>query len=101
MDVAMLVFDSVVLYAGEDKDTFARRFLQSFLKGYRPENRLDAFWLRQMPDFLKLLEIGAYAEAYKFYEAGDAGEWGRKFMPGRKARIENGVPYLNVDFERC
>ncbi len=99
MDIAMLVFDGVVLYPGADKEAFAARFLKSFLKGYQPEGRLELFWLRQMPHFLKLLESGVYAQVYTAYEAGQVDEWVGKFMPGRKARLEKDVPYLSLDWE--
>jgi amicoumacin kinase len=100
MDAAMLLFDSLVLYAGADKQAFAERFLSCFLKGYLHENPLSGFWLRQLPHFLKLLEISVYATVYKAYAAGTDDDWIGKFMPGRQARLVNDVPYVGMDFER-
>lgn len=98
MDIAMSVFDMLVLYPGADKEAFAVRFLQSYLKGYRAENTLSAFWLGQLPYFLKLLEIGVYAEVRTYYNPADADSWVGRFMANRTARIENDVPYVALDF---
>ena len=100
MDTAMLLFDSQVLYPGADKDGFAEHFLRCYLKGYLPENPLGGFWLRQLPHFLKLLEINVYAVVHRAYTAGSQDGWIGKFMPGRQARLENDVPYVGTDFER-
>ena len=97
MDIAVLLFDILVLYPGTDKDEYGQDFLHSFLTGYLTENPLSMFWLEQLPFFLKLLEINIYdlvAESYP----DNAGEWGMKFMPGRKERLENDTPYMNLDF---
>ena len=100
MDVAMSVFDLVVLYPGPDTKDFAARFMNSYLKGYTAENDLSAFWISQLPHFLKLLEIGVYTQVYQFYDPKDADPWVGKFMAGRKDRIEQDVPYVvEVEFE--
>lgn len=100
MDIAMNLFDLVVLYPGTDKDEFARRFLADYLKGYLAENPLDPFWLRRLPQFLKLLEIGVYAQLYHFYDPADQSSWAGRFMTDRKSRIEHDIPYLGLDFEK-
>jgi len=100
MDLAMLLFDALVLHAGGDQDGFVENFLRCLLKGYLPQNPMGGFWLRQLPHFLKLLEIGVYASVYKAYAAGSDDAWIGKFMPGRQARLENDVPYTGLDFER-
>jgi amicoumacin kinase len=97
MDVAVLLFDILVLYPAPDKDEYARNFLRSFLKGYLAENALPGFWLEQLPLFLKLLEINIFDQVAKFYPK-DLEEWGLKFMPGRKERIRDDLPYVNLDF---
>ncbi len=97
MDIAILLFDILVLYPGADKDEYGRKFLQNFLVGYLAENPLSTFWLEQIPLFLKLLEINIYDMVAKFYP-NDSGEWGTKFMSGRKERLENDLPYIALDF---
>lgn len=98
MDIAMSVFDMLVLYPGPDREAFVMRFLRSYLKGYCAENTLSAFWLGQLPHFLKLLEIGVYAQVRTYYDPADTDSWVGKFMANRKYRIEHDVPYSDVDF---
>jgi Ser/Thr protein kinase RdoA (MazF antagonist) len=97
MDIAILLFDVLVLYPGTDKDEYALKFLRSFLAGYLPENPLAKFWLEQLPLFLRLLEINVYEVVAGSYPD-DAGEWTMKFMSGRKERLENDIPYVNLNF---
>ncbi len=100
MDIAMSVFDMLVLYRGADREAFAARFLRSYLQGYRAENTLSAFWLGQLPHFLKLLEIGVYADVHTYYDPADTDSWVGWFMANRKERIEHDVPYVVLDFEQ-
>ncbi len=97
MDIAVLLFDVLVISPDADKDTYAQNFLHNFLTGYLPENSLSQFWLEQLPLFLKLLEINIYDSVARFYPD-EAGEWASKFMPGRKERLENDTPYTNLNY---
>jgi Ser/Thr protein kinase RdoA (MazF antagonist) len=97
MDIAVLLFDILVLYPGTDKDEYGQNFLHNFLKGYLTENHLSMFWLEQLPLFLKLLEINIYDMVAKSY-SDDADEWVMKFMAGRKERLENDTPYTTLDY---
>lgn len=97
MDIAILLFDILVLYTGTDKDAYALKFLRNFLAGYLPENPLSKFWFEQLPLFLKLLEINVYEVVARSYPD-NADEWVMKFMMGRKERLENNFPYVNLDY---
>ncbi len=99
MDLAMLLFDALVVYGGADREKFARHFLEQLLRGYLPQKSLDRFWIAQLPLFLKLLEIGLYIMLYRDYNPADSGGWASKFMPGCRDRIEQDIPYVDVDFE--
>lgn len=98
MDIAMSVFDLLVLYPVKDQAVFASSFLERYLEGYLHENRLEGIWIKRLPLFLKLLEIEIYADLAMDYAAGKTGPWGNRFMPGRARRIENEVPYVDIDF---
>ena len=97
MDIAVLLFDILVLYPGTDRDEYGQNFLRNFLTGYLPENHLSMFWLEQLPLFLKLLEINICDMVAKSYPD-NADEWVMKFMSGRKERLENDTPYMNLNF---
>jgi len=98
MDLAILLFDVLVLYEGPDRQAYAFEFLQPLLNGYRQVNGLDPFMLEQIPLFAKLLEINIYAEIAAVSSSG-MDWWGRKFMTDRRERIENDIPYLALDLK--
>ncbi|MEW5869833.1 MAG: phosphotransferase [Chloroflexota bacterium] len=99
MDIAMLIFDVLVVYNGLDRQQFGARFLESLLRGYLPQKPMRIFWMQQLPHFVKLLEISIYAELYRDYDPATAGEWVNKFMLGREQCIRQGVPYVSLDFD--
>lgn len=98
MDITMLLFDVLVVYNGNDPLSFGAHFLEQLLRGYCTQMPLDAFWITQLPDFLKLLEIGVYVMLYRDYDPATADGWVSKFMPGRRERIEQALPYVDLDF---
>lgn len=99
MDIAMLLFDVLVLYRGKDSQQFGEKFLVNILNGYYTHMPKNVAWIRHLPSFLKLLEIGVYLMLYQDYDPLTSDEWVSKFMPGRKYRIENEIPYSDLDFD--
>jgi Ser/Thr protein kinase RdoA (MazF antagonist) len=98
MDIAMLLLDSTVLNSRPEGDAFARNFLKSFFLSYSDEYSLDLYWISRLPDFLKLLEIGLYAMVHRQYDPKDHDSWVGRFMAGRRARLQDDIPYLDIDF---
>jgi amicoumacin kinase len=98
MDIAMSLFDILVLYAGGDSQRYGSWFLENYLLGYSSANPLSPFWIDRLPLFLKLLETGIYAEVYRFEAESTPVSWVGKFMAGRKERIEGDIPYVDLDF---
>jgi Ser/Thr protein kinase RdoA (MazF antagonist) len=97
MDVAMLLFDVLVVYSDQERERLGARFLEELLQGYREKKALSAFWVAQLPYFLKLVEIGVYAMLAQHYDRATCQDaWVNKFMPDRARRIRDDVPY--VDF---
>jgi len=99
MDLAMLLFDVLVLYGGSEREKFGEHFLEQLLHGYCTQKFLGRFWMAQFPIFLRLLELGLYCMLYRDYDPAEAGEWESKFMPGRRERIEGDCRYVDLDFE--
>jgi len=97
-DIAMVLFYSITMQP--EPEAFAVSFLSDFLRGYRQENHLDPSWLAQLPHFLKLREIDLYAVIHRSFEDVETIEdrWVKWYMTGRKSRIEQGKPYLDIDF---
>lgn len=99
MDIAMLLFDVLVVYASSDRLQFGERFLVNVLRGYYEQMPANRFWIRELPRFIKLVEIGVYLMLCKDYDPETTDEWAGKFMPGRRDRILNDVSYIDLDFD--
>ena len=103
MDVAMAVFDGVMVRGGESdagRATFAAGLLNAYLPAYaaaRGWPSIPEGWLASLPLLLQLKEIAIYLLVYGDYEAGDDDPWVKRFMVGRRERIENAVPYVALD----
>ena len=101
MDVAMALFDVVVLYNASneaEKQRFAWQFLSSYLSGYRLEWGMSQFWLGQVPVFLKLKELCIYATLQGHPDIALPDTWVGRFMSGRSERIADDIPYVDIDF---
>ena len=96
-DIAMVVFYAVTNHA--EPERFTAEFWPPFWRGYRQENDLDPAWLAEMPAFFKLREIDLYAIIHRSFDVDNLTDsWVAQFMDGRRQRIEQDIPYLNVDF---
>lgn len=99
--------------------SFTTEFMVHFLQGYSQAFTVEHSWLKEIPTFLKLRELELYAVAHRDFEiagidhnsleefihtpgfdANNSGHmWIANFMHGRKKRIEQGVPFIDYDFE--
>jgi amicoumacin kinase len=97
-DIAMVLFYT----ANEEPDPVAHaaRFMPTFLAGYREENRLNPYWLAELPHFMKLREIDLFAAIHFSEEDGDNPEhpWSARYMKGRRERIVNDQPFIEFDW---
>lgn len=97
-DLAMPLFYVMRSKVFSDRSVeFAYHFFSRLLEGYNRENSLDRFWFQQIPYFLKLRELILYIILYA-EKAFELNEWCREFFDGRRERIENDVPVLDMDF---
>jgi len=95
-DIAIALFYAVTNVA--EPENVGRTFWTRFRRGYEEENTLDPAWLEQVPDFLKLREIDLYAAIHRSFDVDNlTNPWVSRFMAGRRERIINGVPYLDLD----
>lgn len=96
-DIAIVLFYAAV--GKDDASAFTRRFLPHFLRGYQRENSFPTEWFAQIPHFLKLRELELYALIHRSHDVNNLTHWWDiRYMAGRKARIENDVPFIESDF---
>jgi Ser/Thr protein kinase RdoA (MazF antagonist) len=84
---------------GEDNIEYARYFFRLFLEGYGRENDIDPIWITRIPDFMKLREMDLYIIIMK-EDIADENDWCRRFMKGRREKIENDIPFIDLDFTK-
>jgi len=98
-DIAMAIFYAIPHHCDTPADIDnARTFYQNFLQGYGEENDLDRKWLKEIPHFLKLREMDLYIIIHRSFELEQLGPWEASFMEGRKERLENDIPYVDMEF---
>ncbi len=101
MDVAMALFDVLVLFnAADDKESqaFASEFFCNYLAGYRKEFELSTYWQAQIPLFLKLKELCIYADLLGHPDTNKPATWVGNFMRDRARRIADDLPYVDIPF---
>ncbi len=102
--IAVAVAAAIGIYLGVDAWIGGRAVIKITGVGPRPIELLDPRWLATIHDHMTLREIDLYAVVQRsFGVSGDDAEalpheWPRRFMRGRKARIETGQPYVDFDF---
>jgi len=79
-----------------DTDMYAKEFLEHFMVGYNEENRLEEFWLREIPFFLKLRDITLYTVFHKKFDKNNLERYA-KLLDGIRTRIEREVPIAVLD----
>ena len=96
-DIAMVIFYAVVNQP--EPEAIISNFLPHFGRGYRQAYNLAASWLPEIPYFLKLREIDLYAVIHRSFDVNAIdNQWVAQFMTGRRQRLVEGIPFLDVDF---
>jgi len=98
-DIAITLFYAITAPTeGMERVSFAAYFMRNFMRGYGEENSIDAFWLEQIPSFLRLRMISKYILHYPEWKLGKMSERRKCAFMEWKRKIENDIPYLDVDF---
>ena len=95
-DIAMVVF--YLANGRDDAREFTRELLSHFMPAYLAENELDAAWMNEIPAFLKLREIDLYALIHRSFDVDSLEDpWCRRYLDGRRERIENEIPFADLE----
>lgn len=96
-DISMVLFYMVV--GKEDPAALTKEFMPHFLPAYVSECSLERAWLKEVPYFLKLREIDLYAVIHRSFDVDNLDDpWCKRYMDGRRERIEEDVPFVDFDF---
>lgn len=83
---------------GISRGEFAKNFFKHFLKGYILENSIDSSWLKAISNFLKIREIVVFAVLNKKWDLENLSEGQKSLVDDMKYKIQNDIPYLDIDF---
>jgi len=81
-----------------ENQTFPYEFIKSFFKGYRNECELKKETIEQIPLFLKLREVFLYRLFNEKWDMEQLEEWQVYTLNDLKYRIENDIPYSDINF---
>ncbi|WP_151736770.1 phosphotransferase enzyme family protein [Paenibacillus tengchongensis] len=100
-DIVTPMYYLVYVYGGDDgralRESQASRFMEHFMKGYISEYRIDDYWIKKIPLFLRLREIIVYVGMYRNHpDISTLNQWGKDFMAEAKVRIEKGIPIVDI-----
>lgn len=82
-----------------EQTDFSRIFWHHFLKGYNEEHPIQREMLEQIPTFLKIREIFLYVLFLEKWDLHSLADWQSYTLEDLKYRIEEQIPYSNVNFK--
>jgi amicoumacin kinase len=102
-DIADSLYHAITLetipYPRELRNIFADVFIRNFFIGYCRENKLDDYWIKLLPTFLKYIEIYIYL---KFCDENrdlrEVHPEMRKILKSMEKHIECRKPIVDIDF---
>lgn len=78
--------------------SFPQEFMKYFIEGYSKEHCMNKEILKQIPLFLKLREVFLFGLFHEVWALDKLEEWQAYTLKDLRYRIEQGVPYTDVDF---
>lgn len=97
-DIAIQLFYWSLTWQGLIDFEGALLCTKKFFEGYKSVRDLDLYWINKIPLFIRLREIILYISIYRSRNLDDLDLWTKNFMKDRQYRIENRIPFLDIDF---
>ncbi len=100
-DIAIAVHSILPGYDQEAQfGAIVEHFMTHFIKGYLEENKIDNYWLRYVPDFLKLYDLINYGVFHQVWDMKNLGKARKRTLDRVRHRIENEICIVETDFEK-
>jgi len=101
-DIAIVLFYGVMREPENlNRKEYGEFIFKNFMHGYCKENIIDPYWFELMPDFLKLREIVLYAVVHMGFDVDNLQDpWCKWYLDGRREKIEQNVPYLDLNYKK-
>jgi Ser/Thr protein kinase RdoA (MazF antagonist) len=82
-----------------ETDDLPQHVWDHLYQGYRVENPLSVFWIRQLPVFMRLRVMEDYAFHVSTWDGPQLEEWQQRFLGHLRHIIESGEAVLNIAFD--
>jgi Ser/Thr protein kinase RdoA (MazF antagonist) len=79
------------------QEEFAKWFFENIMIGYKTENTLSNWWLKQLPHFIRLRHILLYSVLKQEMKLNSKGPW-QPMIDQWKPLIENDIPFIKLEF---
>ncbi|MHA1355973.1 MAG: phosphotransferase [Candidatus Heimdallarchaeota archaeon] len=81
----------------QNREEFAQWFFENIMIGYKTENTLSNWWLKKLPDFIRLRHVLLYSVLKQEMKLNPKGPW-QPLLDQWQPMIENDIPYIALDF---
>ena len=84
----------------QERIEFGVKFIESFLKGYLKENKIEEKWIDKIPLFLEYRRICSYNFILKLWRKNELNEYQKEYLKNVRYNIEKRVPYIDINFKK-
>jgi len=102
-DIAIAIYHSlqtIPMNSVQVRMEFGVKFIESFLKGYLKENKIEEKWIDKIPLFLEYRRICLYNFILKLWRKNELNEYQKEYLKNIRYNIENRVPYIDINFKK-
>ncbi|OME13780.1 phosphotransferase enzyme family protein [Paenibacillus odorifer] len=97
-DISVNLFYGIAVPSpNEEVPTFVKRYLTSFLEGYKRENTFDIRLLKDLPLFLDLRQAILYSALYRNGNIEALDGWSKEFLKRARYNMENNIPLIEPE----
>ena len=95
LDLATVWYCALYMPQGEgNRKDFMDHFTRTFMRGYNRENRIDEWWMEQIPLFLQYQEMLLYIYLHRIYDVNNLKEKQKEIFAEYRNRIEKDILYF-------
>jgi len=102
-DIAISIYHSlqtIPINNTQERIEFGIKFIESFLKGYLEENKIEEEWIERIPLFLEYRRICSYNFILKLWRNNELNDSQKEYLKNMRYNIENRLPYIEIDFKK-
>lgn len=101
-DIAIAIYHSlqtISINSVQECREFGVKFIESFLKGYLEENKIEEKWIDKIPLFLEYRRICSYNFILELWRKNELNDNQKEYLKNMRYDIENRVPYVDINFK--